>query len=52
MGSRPSGESPGLGVVPVGALSWWGVVLDGSCPRGESSGWELSWWGLSSGKLS
>ena len=33
-----------MGSCPDGDLSWWGVVLEGSYPGGELSGWELSEW--------
>ena len=37
---------------PSGELSWWGVVIMGSCPGGETSSWELSGREFSSGELS
>ena len=42
MGSWPSGESSWWGALLVGNCPGVDVVLEGSCPAGESSGWELS----------
>ena len=34
-----------MGNCPSGDLSWWGVVLVGSCPGlGSCPSGELSWW--------
>ena len=47
MGSCPSGNLFWWGmskwevVLVGGELSWWGVVLVGSCPGGELSQWEF-----------
>ena len=46
-----------MGSCPVGELSWWRVVLVGTCPGRSCPGWgfvlvgicpvgELSWWGV------
>ena len=43
MGKCHGGKlSSGVGSCPCRELSWWGIVLEGSCPGGESSEWELS----------
>ena len=51
MGSVPGKRVVLAGNCPGGEFSWWGIVLEESCPDWESSGWKLlgwefSWWGV------
>ena len=42
IGSRPGGKLSWSGVVQMGNCPGGSIVLEASCPGGESSGWELS----------